>query len=598
MDSSALKRLKLLLVIGLGAWVIIWGRLFYVQVFSHQRALEILADQHKLLLELSGRRGKIYDRNLIPLACGVNALSLYALPDSVRNRSYLCRVLAEVVGINPDTLLASLSSGKRFVWIKRQLSPDQLVEFKEWNLKGAYLVAEERRHYPQGKLGRSFLGYTDIDNVGIAGLEKNYDSLLRPKIVEVPFLRDARGGLRPPNHKAEDGITDGMNLVLTIDIRLQEIVETELRRAVSSCGALSGTAILMDPFSGEILAFANYIDGRDWSAYNKAIVDCFEPGSTFKLLTFASALEHGVFKPEEMIHGEWGECHFPAIVVHDHEPFGPLTFRRAFEVSSNVISAKIARAVGWERFCETLQSFGVGEKTGVDLPDETRGVVPAFDRPDEVTLTTMAFGQGIAITALRLICCYAVVANGGFAVSPSIVKKILNHEGGVLSARGVNQSREVRGERVLSPTTVSTLVEFMEGAVDSGTASLTQMYNLKVAGKTGTAEKPLEGEKGYKPGAYVASFVGFVPSDKPRLLGLVVLDEPQGQHYGGQVAAPVFRRILEKALVLPGYEIEKDAEGSSIKSLTKRRSKPSPVRLSDEDRYALEVGQTLDFENP
>jgi cell division protein FtsI (penicillin-binding protein 3) len=598
MDSSALKRLKFLLVIGLGAWVIIWGRLFYVQVFSHQRALEILADQHKYLLELSGKRGNIYDRNLIPLACGVNSLSLYAVPDSVRNRRYLSRVLAEVVGTNPDSLLASLSSGKRFVWIKRKVNPDQLVEFKKWDLKGAYLVAEERRHYPEGKLGRSFLGYTDIDNVGIAGLEKNYDSLLRPKTVEVPFLRDARGGLRPLNYKAEDGITDGMNLILTIDIRLQEIVETELRRAVGSCGALSGIAIFMDPFSGEILAFANSINGQEGSAYNKGIVDCFEPGSTFKLLTFASALEHGVFKPEAVIHGEWGECQFPGIVVHDHEPFGPLTFRRAFEVSSNVISAKIAREVGWDKFCETLQSFGIGEKTGVDLPGETRGVIPRFDQSNEVTLATMAFGQGIAVTALRLLCCYAVVANGGFAVSPSIVKKTLNSEGQVLPARGGNQPQQVCGKRVLSPTTVSTLVEFMEGVVDSGTALQARMYNLKVAGKTGTAEKPLEGERGYKPGAYVASFVGFLPSDKPRFLGLVILDEPQGQHYGGQVAAPVFRRIVEKALVLPGYEIERNGKGSSIESLTERRSKPSPVFLSDEKSYALEVGQTLDFENP
>jgi cell division protein FtsI (penicillin-binding protein 3) len=598
MDSSALKRLRFLLVIGLGAWVIIWARLFYVQIFSHQRALEILAAQHKFLLELSGRRGKIYDRNLIPLGCGVNTLSLYAVPDSVRDRRYLSRVLAEVVGANPDTLLASLSSGRKFVWIKRQLSPDQLVEFKKWDLPGTYLVAEERRYYPKGDLGRSFLGYTDVDNVGIAGLEKNYDSLLRPKTVEVPFLRDARGGTRPLDYKAENGITDGMNLVLTIDIRLQEIVETELKQAVGCCRALSGMAIFMDPFSGEILAFANYIEGRDGSAYNKAIVDCFEPGSTFKLLTFASALEHGVFKPEEVIGGEGGECQFPGIVVHDHEPFGPLTFRRAFEVSSNIISAKIARAVGWERFCETLQSFGVGEKTGVDLPGETRGVVPLFDQPNEVTLTTMGFGQGIAITALRLLCCYAVVANGGFAISPSIVKKILDSEGQVLPARGVNHPQQVCGKRVLSPTTVSILVEFMEGVVDSGTGAQAQMYNLKVAGKTGTAEKPLEGKRGYKPGAFVASFVGFVPSDKPRLLGLVILDEPQGQHYGGQVAAPAFRRIVEKALVLPGYEIETNGGRSPIKSLTERRSKPSLVPFSDKKRYALDIGEPLDFENP
>ena len=213
-------------------------------------------------------------------------------------------------------------------------------------------------------------------------------------------------------------------------------------------------------------------------------------------------------------------------------------------------------------------------------------------------MTTMAFGQGIAITALRLLCCYAVVANGGFAVSPSIVKKVLNSEGQVLPARGVKRPRQVRGKRVLSPTTVSTLVEFMEGVVDSGTALQARMYNLKVAGKTGTAEKPLEGERGYKPGAYVASFVGFLPSEEPRLLGLVILDEPQGQHYGGQVAAPVFRRIVEKALVLPGYEIKRNGKGSSIKSLAERRSKPSPGPLSEEESYTLEIGQTPDFENP
>jgi len=210
----------------------------------------------------------------------------------------------------------------------------------------------------------------------------------------------------------------------------------------------------------------------------------------------------------------------------------------------------------------------------------------------------MAFGQGIAITALRLLSCYAVVANGGFAVSPSIVKKVINPDGQVLSPRRINQPQGLRGERILSPTTVSTLVEFMEGVVDSGTASLAQMYNLQVAGKTGTAEKPLQGEKGYKPGAYIASFVGFVPSDKPRLLGLVVLDEPQGQHYGGQVAAPVFRRIVEKALVLPGYEIERNKKGSSLTSLSRRRWRSSPGLLAKEESYALEIGQSSDFESP
>jgi cell division protein FtsI (penicillin-binding protein 3) len=595
MDRTALRKLKLLLIVGLGAWVIIWARLFYIQIFCHQRALEILASQHNSLLKLSGRRGGIYDRNLIPLACGVNALSLYAVPDSVANPRRASRILAEVLGLNSGELLRSLTSERDFVWIKRKVSPDQLAEFDQWKLAGVYLLEEERRYYPKGTLGRSFLGYTDIDNGGIAGLEKNLDSLLRPKTVEIPCLRDARGGLHLSDYRTKGEVADGLNLVLTIDVRLQEIVEAELKGAVDSSRALSGMAIFMDPRSGEILALASYIRGREWSAYNKAIVDCFEPGSTFKLLTFAAALEHEVLKPWDVIDGENGRCQFPGIVVHDHEPFGPLTVRRAFELSSNIISAKIAHEVGWDRFCETLRRFGIGERACVDLPGETRGVVPPFEKPNEVTLTTMAFGQGIAITALRLITCYAVVANGGYAVSPTIVGRIIDAGGEVLPPKRVSRTEPTYAERILRPETVSTLVGFMEGVVDSGTALRARMYNLKVAGKTGTAQKPLEGGKGYEPGAYIASFVGFLPSERPRLLGLVVLDEPHGERHGGQVAAPVFKRIVEKALVLPGYEVELEKPRPAAGSLTERKPGPSP-RLPPEVRsYALEVADRPDF---
>jgi cell division protein FtsI (penicillin-binding protein 3) len=524
----------------------------------HGRHLARLADQqHRGQIDLTPRRGPIVDRSGQLLASTVDAQSVYAEPEALRREPRKFAALARALGVPVGVVEHKAETGAPFVWLKRRATPKEITAVTAVGAPGVSTLPEGRRVYPHLSLAAHVLGAAGVDAQGLEGVEREYDAFIRPPAQVIEATRDARGrhlftaGLGP------DEAPTGARVELTLDAAYQAVAERELTRGVERAGARSGTAIVLDPWTGAVLALANVpsfdpnsVGASDPAARrNRALTDMYEPGSTLKAMLAAAAIDQGVASRQASIFCERGRYAVAGRVIHDHHPHGVLTFADVIRFSSNIGTAKVAERLGAQRFYAYLRSFGFGEKTGINLPGEVAGQLREADRWTAIDLATASFGQGVAVTPMQMARAFAVLANGGVLVRPYVVERVVASDGIVLV-----RHRPQTPRRVIRQETARTVAALLRGAVENGTGTLAGVPGVAVAGKTGTAQKVDPATGRYSTSARVASFVGFVPAEKPRVVVLVLIDEPTTSRYGGTVAAPVFREIAQALIAREGIE--------------------------------------------
>jgi cell division protein FtsI (penicillin-binding protein 3) len=413
-------------------------------------------------------------------------------------------------------------------------------------------VKEPKRLFTHGPLAAQVIGTTDVDNNGLTGIELQYNEVLKGKSGFVVMQRDGMGRLRPGINPEREAALDGKSLQLTIDLEMQRVVEQELARGVYENGAISGTVIAIEPSTGDILAIASYpsfhpnrLDqATDDAIRIRSITDQYEPGSTMKAITAAALIEEGKISRLDPVDGGMGEIQMPGgAVIKDDHPVGQTNFQGALEQSSNVVFATLSRRLDDRVFYKYVRDFGFGIPTGIDLPGEVRG---RLKRPNEFDVSTksyMAFGYEVSATALQVLCAYAAIANNGVLMQPRIIQAVMQDK----SNEMINiPPQKVR--QVIRESTAEQLKEMLVGVVENGTATQAAIPGVRIAGKTGTAQQLTNGE--YDRKNYTASFVGYYPADKPRVAMIVMLDRPTASIYGGQTAAPIFRRIVQKTMTM------------------------------------------------
>lgn len=551
--------------IGLGLLLLL-GRLVQLTTVQGAGLAREAATQHQHRITLTPRRGAIVDRNGTPLALSVPAESLFVRPNKLPpDAKTLAPALAATLHMPTREVTRLLHSSAPFVWLKRRATPQEAARVRALGIPGIDSLEAERRFYPQGTLAAPLLGFTSIDAMGLEGIELAYDHYLRGESIEVLGERDALG--RTILARGVENRPEALNVRLTIDAGLQYLAERELKRAVQASGALAGTVVMLDPQTSAVLALAQVptFDPNTPAASsvetrrNRAITDCYEPGSTLKALLAAAALDTKVVRPEERVFCELGQYKVGKHIINDHHPYGWLSFTQVLQKSSNIGISKIGERVGKETYETYLRAFGLGRVTGVDLPGEIPGLLFPLGAWSHINLVTASFGQGIAVTPLQLATAYAALANGGVLMRPYIVSEVLNAEGKVVVANGPQ-----RLWQVVRTDTAHRLLALLEKVVEKeGTGWRAQIEGFRVAGKTGTSQK-VSPHGGYAARGRIASFVGVVPADRPRLVILVAIDEPKTSTYGGEIAAPVFQAIAQHALMHLGIEGQKGQTGSAV----------------------------------
>ena len=535
------------------AFLAISGRLVVLQVFDAGSLDQAAARQRLTVIDLPATRGRIFDRNLDDLALSVPARAVWADPRLVRDKPRTAARLAKALGVKKATLAQRLASKGRFVYLARRIPKLRGDVVQRLNLPGIFVVADVARRYPSGTVAAQVLGFVDIEGHGQAGIEQQYDGLLRGHPGKIQLERDPQGRAIPQGRRSLEPAEPGTDLVLTIDQHLQYVTEQALYRAVREHKARAGSVVVMSPRSGEVLAMANMptfdpnriAASKPEARKNRAIADVFEPGSTNKTITAAAALQHGVVTPktETIVPDNIPLC--PEKTFRDSHSHAPelMTFADIVARSSNVGTIMAARDLGRDRLYKAEVDFGYGRRSGVDLPGEAPGILRPAQSWYCTDLGTNAIGQGVAVTVLQMASVYATVANHGVLRSPTLLR-------GTVDARGHLAKADRRpGRRVLSVRTAKAMSRILEGVVkEGGTGTQAAMEEWRVAGKTGTARKPDTRRGGYRPGAYVGSFIGFAPAEKPAVVVAVVIDEPTRGYYGGSVAAPVFREVTGAAL--------------------------------------------------
>ena len=538
----------------------LWVRLLWLQVLQPDHWMSIARRQHVQVVELPPLRGSILDRNGKPLALSLRLTSVFADPRHIKNGNALTRKLAPVLQIPEQKLREEFARKHRgFVWLKRKIPNSQAAKIRAMRLPGVHLVTETQRFYPHGYLASQVLGFAGMDNQGLEGIEMTWDRLLKGEPGWRWLARDARSRNVGAWDMAAVMPRDGLEMVLTLDTTIQYIAERALEEAYLKHKAKAACIVVSDPYTGEILALANRpsYDPNRFSKVtpeqrrNRAVTDMFEPGSVFKIVTAATALGTNSVRPEDTFFCENGNYAVAGRVLHDHHPHGTLTFRQVITESSNIGVAKVAMKMGIQPLYNGIRAFGVGEKTGVDLPGESRGAVTAPKNWSKSTITTVPMGHEVAVNALHLAQIISVVANGGTLVRPWIVREIRDPSNGTV----VQSFKPRRVRQVITPETSAQLKEILAGVVEDeeGTGKAARVEGYRAAGKTGTAQK-LEPNGQYSHTKFTASFIGFVPVERPRLSIVVVLDEPKFPYFGGVVSAPVFKRVATDALAYLGAQ--------------------------------------------
>lgn len=585
--------------IGLVAAVFALGTLLLIvrgyrlQVSDAEMLQKRAEKQRTRVLHLESRRGMILDRSGEQVAASLEVKSIYARPRQITDKSGAARVLAKALEMDEHEVLSKMKDTKPFVWIRRRVSPVMADKVKEAALKGVFSATEFRRFYPLKGLAAHAIGFAGIDSKGLEGLELHYDRDLKADPVPVTAQRDALG--RPVMFAAMVQGPKRHDLHLTLDKNIQYIAERELEEAVLTHRARSGIVVVMDADSGEILGLAvrpsynlNVFHKATADVRrNRAVADTFEPGSTFKVFLGAAALDLGVAARSDRFFCHKGRFRYQGSEIHDIVPRGWLTFDDILVYSSNIGAVQISEKLTKSQFYRSLKGFGFGSETGVDLPGERSGLLSPPGRWSVLTKANIAFGQGITVNALQLTAAFGAAVNGGILYRPHLMKRITNALGETIREYG---PAEVR--RVIKPSTSAQLLEILRNVVTEGTGKAASIEGVRVIGKTGTAQKA-DPAGGYSNEKYVASFIGALVDVEPRLVILVMINEPSGKHKtGGKVSAPVFRSIGEGVLSLCG---SRSPEADLIRAESERRlKKASRKRIGRvKVRKAKEPGQWI-----
>lgn len=537
-----------------GSFFMLWlaligARAGYLQLFRGPWLSHQAAEQYEHEVILQGKRGTIYDCRHEAMAVSIETTSIAANPALVADHGAAAD-LARILKVRVKEIAQLLASDRAFVWIKRQATPKQVAAVKKLGLKGIEFLPEHSRFYPNTTLAAQVLGFTGIDGHGLEGLEFYYDAELKGTETRVTVLKDALGrGFNADQWAAMNQAGD--NVILTIDRHIQFIAERALAEAVTEHRARSGMALVMDPHTGALLAMAQYpffnpnafakSDRRVWR--NRAVTDPFEPGSTMKIFNVSTALDRGISTPATIYFCENGKYLVGDHVVHDTKPYGWLSLQQIVKYSSNIGAVKVGQQIGPRLLYNRLESFGFGTRTGIDCPGESSGSLSNYKGWTAVDTGAISFGQGISVTALQLVTAASALANDGILMRPYLVQAITDPNG-----RIVRRFTPQTVRRVVSVQTARTVRHIMHTVItEGGTGVKAHVQGYSVCGKTGTAQK-VNAEGSYAHNAYVASFVGMAPTERPAITVLVVVDEPQDTYYGGLVAAPAFARIVGETL--------------------------------------------------
>ncbi|HEV8473866.1 MAG TPA: penicillin-binding transpeptidase domain-containing protein [Methylomirabilota bacterium] len=526
------------------------GRLAWLMIAKQGELAQLAERQYSRTVVLQGPRGQIVDRHGAPLATSTPAESLFAQPRLMGDPVRAAARLAPVIGVPERELRAALTSGRSFVWLKRRLPPDVAARVRGLGEAGFGFLDEPLRLYPNRELAAHVLGFEGVDG-GLEGVERAFNDDLAGTPGKAIIGRDALGR-EVVTQRVLAPAVPGRGVMLTIDKTIQYLAEREIDAAYRRTRAKAAMAIAMDPRTGDVLALAIRpafnpnavldVPSREvW--HNRAVTDPFEPGSTFKVILAAAALEEGVVRPDERIWAENGQLTIAKTTVRDWKKFGWLTFAEVLQNSSNVGSMKVGMALGRDRYYHYMTAFGFGATTGVGLPGESRGMLRAPERWSALSLPTMSIGQEVSVTALQMVAAFGAVANGGTLMQPRLVRSEFDADG-----REIRRWEPRAVRQVVSAETTRTLSRLLVDVVDQGTGHLAAVPGYEVGGKTGTAQKLDPATRRYSRAPGVLSFIGFVPADEPRLVLLVLLDEPKTEKWGSEAAAPIFAAIAAPVL--------------------------------------------------
>jgi cell division protein FtsI (penicillin-binding protein 3) len=537
------------------AFLVLLGRLYRIQQVLADHYKAIADRQHRRVEVVSPVRGSIFTSDGETLATSLKVDSVFIDSRFVEDVGETVSQLARVLRLGNreiNEIRAKAEKGSRFIWVKRKISQTEKRVVSGLEIPGVYFDEEFKRYYPGHRFACHVLGFCNIDDRGIESVELIYDSLLYGQEGKRECERDALGRKITKPGMLEIPAKDGLNLYLTLDSVIQHIVETELDSIMKEHNPVSATVIVIDPQSGEILALANRpsFDPNSASFYrqdlrrNRAVTDMYEPGSTFKPFTFAALFEEDLVSLEETIFCENGAAAFGRRTLRDHLPHANLSVLDVIAKSSNIGTAKCAQRISEEKLESHLRSFGFSSPTGIDLPGEAGGFLAPVGSWSKYTLTSLAIGQEINITPLQMVCALAAIGNGGTLYKPRILKRVVDKDGAT-----VQVSQPIAVRKVISVQTADKLKHALTKVVEDGTGTRAKSKFYSIAGKTGTAQKAIPGQKGYAQNKYVSSFAAFAPAQSPRIAVVVMVNEPRGKYYfGGSVASPAAGRIIEKSL--------------------------------------------------
>ncbi|MDK2901926.1 Stage V sporulation protein D [Koleobacter methoxysyntrophicus] len=552
------KRLVLLLLITCIAYSALILRLAWLQLLKGEELQKKALHQWTKEIPVEPKRGTIYDRKGRELAISASVDTVIAYPPEIENPEAAAEALSKILDMDEETILELITKERASVYLKRKIDSEKSKEIRKLGIKGIGFTEESKRYYPDRNLAAHVLGFVGIDSQGLAGIEYYYDKYLRGYPGRIVSETDALSRELPFGAQHFVPPKDGLNLVLTIDKTIQHFAERELEKAMNRHRAKKGTVLVMDPRTGEILALVNkpdfdpnnYNDYPEESWKNIAISDVYEPGSTFKVITASAALEEKVVTPSTRYYDKgYTIVSGVRIGCWRHGGHGSQTFTQVVQNSCNPGFVDVAMKLGKEKFVNYINAFGFGQTSGIDFPGEGKGIFNP-EKIGPVELATLSFGQGISVTPLQLLTAMSAIANDGKLMQPYIAKQLVDDNGNIIHEF---KPRVVR--YVISESTSKEMIQILESVVTNGTGGNAYLEGYRVAGKTGTAEKYIDGK-------YVSSFIGFAPADDPQVAILVILDEPQGIYYGGQTAAPVFRQVMLDTLRYLGVTPQKQEDES------------------------------------
>src|SRR5436309_128685 len=577
----------------------ICARLVYLQIFRYGSFQQRAQHQQQRTEEVSARRGVFYDSQVREMAMSINVDSVFAVPTDMPLPASTISLIARITKQDPRELLARCESAKTFCWLARKPDPEISARIRSLNLRGVYFQKESKRYYPKSELAAQVLGYVGMDDTGLSGIEREYEDQLHGRPGQMLISVDARKQWFGSVEKQPE---PGQNIVLTIDEKIQYIAERELEVAMEQTKAIAGTVVVENTRTGEILALANRPtfnpnlsrEIRPERLKNHAVSDVYEPGSTFKLVTIAGALEEKVTRPDELFDCQMGSIVFNGMRIHDSRPHGLLTVSDVLAESSDVGSIKIGLRLGEDRFYRYIRGFGFGQQTGIELPGETRGMTKPLSRWSKVSIAAISMGQEIGITPLQLAGLISTMANDGIYVAPRIVAATTRPQ----SAPQQIAFHPANEHRVISSLTAAEMRQMMQGVVLHGTGTKARLIGYSSAGKTGTAQKVDPATHAYSHTKYVASFVGFAPINNPAVTIAGVLDSAAGLQQGGQVSAPAFTRIAQQVLeyLHTPHDVEIPANRQVLLARAKASDKDLEEGSPDHPGETMEVAEAASSE--